>query len=371
MSEAEDAQQQIERARAYLAAGRYGDAVAAFDDVVARFGHSSDQEVDWLVGDALLAKANGLLQIERDEMALAVYEEMAARYRDRPGFRGQLSRALVQQGTTLARLGRPEDALAVWDELLATFPDDRVPPLAMGVAFAYDGKAAALRALGRLGEALAVYDDLIVRFSDSDFPVLRRRVDAALSEKVFVLLLERRYDEAIVVANAAVDRLGQAGDADALAIAVLNLGGALAAEQRLDEAIDVYDILIDRLGDTDVPELRLRLIMAISNKVEALTALERGDDAEQLHREMLDGFGDEVPRAYEDAAARNGTGENAKPVVAGLLLKQAIALADLDHRQQALVVVENLIERFGDETGPLFEGVIGIARELRGQLADD
>jgi tetratricopeptide (TPR) repeat protein len=371
MGEREDAEAVLERARGYAAAGRYGDAVASFDDVVNRFGATDDPQVDWLVGDALFGKAYSFHQVEREQQALAVYEQMAERYRGRADFRGQLSRALVQAGSTLARLDQPTAALDVWDELLESFSDVTEPPLAMGVAFAYEGKAAALRGLGRLDDAIAAYDELVVRFSGSRFPVLRRRVDAALSEKVFVLLLHRRYEEAIVVASAAVDRLGESDDPDALAIAVLNLGGGLASEGRFDEALRVYDTLIERLEQDESPELRGRLILAISNKVEALMVLDRGDDALALHEEMLERFGEEVPEAFADAAIRNEYDETAKALVAGLLLKEALVLAELEQKERALVAVDNLIERFGREQGEEFARVMAMATEFRAQLIDD
>jgi tetratricopeptide (TPR) repeat protein len=371
MAELDDAQVLLERARALAESGRYGDAVATFDRIVERFGASTDTDVEVLVGDALFWKAHSLHQVERDEDAVRTYEQMASRFRTRPEFRGLLSRALYQQGTTLARLGRPEEALEIWDEMLATYANEDVPPLAMGLAFAYQGKGAALRLLDRPDEALEIYDELIIRFSASDYPVLRGRADAALSEKVFVLLLGGRYDEAIVVANAAVGRLDESADPDALAIAVLNLGGALASERRFEEAIAVYDALIERLGDTGAPVLRARLILATNNKVEALMALERDDEATDVHEQMLATYGDEVPRAFADAAARNAYDEDAKAVVAGMLLKEALALAELDHKQKALVSVEMLLERFGNEDGADFERVLAIAREFREQLLED
>jgi tetratricopeptide (TPR) repeat protein len=371
MSDTERAQTLLDAAQQAAEEERYGDAIAAFDDVVERYGDATDASTSGLVGEALYRKAFCLHRIEREEEALATYEELAARYRGAQEFGAQLSRALFHQASTLVRLGRPEEAITVWEELQERYGDATEPPLAMGLAAAFEGKAAALRRLERPDEALGSYDDLIIRFSDSTFPVLRHRADSALSEKVFVLLLLRRYEEAIVVANAAVARLREAHDADALAIAVLNLGGALANEGRFDEAVGVYDALIDQLADSDSPELRGRLILAISNKVEALTMLGRGEEAVSLHAVMLERFGDEVPRAFAQAAARNEHEETAKAVVAGLLLKEALVLAELDRTQEALIAVNNLVDRFRDEEGENFARVMAVARELREQLLAD
>jgi tetratricopeptide (TPR) repeat protein len=374
MSDADEARALLERAQQAVGEGRYGDAIAGFHEVVDRFGADSDPSIDALVGNALYGKGYCLQQIEREDEALVAYEQMAARFRtagESAENRGQFSRALFQQATTLTRLERLEDALAVWDELLASFSDVREPPLAMGVAAAFEGRGAALRRLDRLDEAVEAYDDLIVRFSDSDYAVLRHRADSALSEKVFVLLLQQRYDEAIVVADAAVSRLDQADAPDALAIAVLNLGGALAGEGRLPEAIGVYDALIERLAETNDPELRARLILATNNKVEALMTLDRADEAMALHTEMLERYAEEVPRAFADAAARNAYDENAKPIVASMLLKEALALGELDHTRKALIAVNNLIDQFGDEPGEDFARMLEIARAFQKQLLDE
>jgi tetratricopeptide (TPR) repeat protein len=371
VTDTEDAHAQLERARALAADGRLGDAVAGFEAVIERYGDTTDPALNWMVGDAYFGKGDCLGRIERDDDALAIFQEMAARYEHDAQGRGQFARALFQQGTTLARIGRVDEAVRVWDELLDRFSDVSEPPLVIGVLSAYVGKAAALRRLDRLDEALAVYDQLILRFSDSRFPMLRQRVDAALSEKLFVLLLQHRHDEAIVVGNAAAARLGHGVNADALAIALLNLGGALASEGRLDEAIGVYDTLITHLDQAETADLRNRLILATSNKVEALMMLDRGEEAMTVHNELLERFGDEVPKAFADAAARNEYDETAKAVVAGMLLKQALALAELDHIDQALVAVNNLIDRFSDDEGPEFERVLGMAHELRQQLQED
>jgi hypothetical protein len=86
---------------------------------------------------------------------------------------------------------------------------------------------------------------------------------------------------------------------------------------------------------------------------------------------MLERFGHEVPQAFADAAARNAYDETAKAVVAGMLLKQALAFAELDQEPEALVTVENLLERFGHEPGADFEPLLAMAREFRDRLRED
>ena len=370
MSDVDDAEVLFEEARQAASDERYGDAITRFREVVERFGQSSDESLDGLVADALYGIGYSLERIEREEEALPLYEQIVTRLGDADQHRVPVARALFHQASVHSRMGRTEEAIAVWDHLLGRFGDEAEPPIGGWVASSLERKAAALRRLERLDEAVDAYDQLIVRFTGSAFPPLRRHADVALSNKVFVRLLQGRHDEAIIVADAAVARLTDADDPSALAIAVLNLGGALAKEQRFAEAVSVYDALIERLDSEEAPDLRSDLILAISNKVEVLMMVGRAEDAVALHTELLDRFGDEVAKTFADAAARNEHDEGAVAVVAGMLLKEALILAELERTDESLIAVNNLIARFADKGGEELERVLEMARGLREQLTE-
>jgi tetratricopeptide (TPR) repeat protein len=369
MSDIEDAEALFEQARQAAADERYGDAIAGFREFVERFGERPDDALDGLVGDALYGIGYSLERIEREEEALPLYEQVVVRLGDADQFRGPVARALFHQGSVHSHMGRAEEAIAVWDQLIGRFGDTLEPPVGGWVASALERKAAALRRLERLDDAVDAYDLLIVRFTDSQFPPLRKQADVALSNKVFVRLLQGRHDEAIIVADAAVERLTNADDPSALAIAVLNLGGALAREQRFAEAVSVYDALIERLDSADAPDLRSDLILAVSNKVEVLMMVGRTEDAVAVHNELLERFGGEVAKTFADAAARNEHDEGAVAVVAGMLLKEALVLAELERLDEALIAANNLIDRFTDKGGDEMERILEMARALREQLS--
>ena len=373
MSETDEARDVYENARVASAEGRHGDAIAGFQQIVDRFGDTTDPWLDWLVGHALYGKAQSLERIERDDEAERLYAQIVERFgdseaEDRPR---QVARALMHRGSALARLGREEDAIGAWSELIARFGESGVPFLIGYVSSALERKAGSARKLERLDDAIDAYDEIIVRFTDSEFPPMRRQADIALSNKAFVLMLDGRIPEAIVVANAAVARLDHADAPAELAIAVLNLGGALAQEDRLDEAMALLDTLIERLNGDETEELRTPLILAISNKVELLAMMGHSDDAVALHTEMVERFGERVPQAFGEAAVRNEHDEGAQAVVAGMLLKQAMVLAELDHTAASKIALDNLINRFGEDEGADIERVMGMARDFRAQLDEE
>jgi tetratricopeptide (TPR) repeat protein len=371
MSDADDARELLDRGRAALFERRQGDAIAAHRELVERYGARDDLELDQLVGHALHGIALNLELIEREDEALATYDQIVERYseaQDRE-LRGHLGRALVGRGLLMDSMGQHEGAIGVWDRVIARFDaDDSFLGLAMT---ARERKASTLRRLERNDEALALYDEVLLRVADSDSRELRRHADVALSNKAFVLMLQHRLDEAIVVADATVARLDEADRPADLAIAVLNLGGALVSEGRLEEALEVYDALVERLDANPTPAVLEHLIVAASNEVEVLGMLGRIEDAAAVHAQLLERYGEDVPRALGQAARRNERDEGAAPVVAGLLLKQAMVLIQLGHADDALTRVNDLIQRFGDETAEEMTRVIGIARDLREQLEEE
>jgi tetratricopeptide (TPR) repeat protein len=371
MSEADEARAVLAQARTAFSDRRHGDAIAAFRGVADRFGTVQDPEVDALVGHALHGLALNLQIIEREPEAMGVYDEIIARYSDAQGrnLRGHLGRALLNRGLLLAQMDRPEEAIAAWDDLIARFDSDE--DFLRLVMSAREWKASALRRLDRVDEALILYDEVLLRSAGAEDRALRRHTDVALSNKAFVLLLQNRLDEAIVVARAAAERLDDTESRADLAIVVLNLAGALVRDGRLDEALDMYEDLVERLDANPTPEVLEHLVVAASNEVEVLGMLGRDEDATAVHTQLLERFGDEVPRALAQAAARNEQDEGAAPVVAGLLLKEAIVLFQLDRGGEALMRVNDLIERFGDEQDPAFEQVLGMAREFREQLLEE
>jgi hypothetical protein len=97
----------------------------------------------------------------------------------------------------------------------------------------------------------------------------------------------------------------------------------------------------------------------------------RSDDAVALHAELINRFGDRVPQAFGEAAERNEHDKGATAVVAGMLLKQAMVLAELAHAEESKIVLDNLINRFGEEEGSEIERVMERARDFRAQLDEE
>jgi tetratricopeptide (TPR) repeat protein len=126
---------------------RAADALAVYDDVVARFGDAPEPAIREQVAKALANKAFTLGQLNRAADALAAYDELVVRFGDapEPNLREQVAKALVNKAITLGRLERPAEALATYDEVIARFEIPRPVSTAELNALVQGGQATNLR----------------------------------------------------------------------------------------------------------------------------------------------------------------------------------------------------------------------------------
>jgi tetratricopeptide (TPR) repeat protein len=134
---------------------------------------------------ALFAEGWALGVLTRGEEAIAAYDDLVARFGNssEPALRDQVARALVNKGVRLKNLGKPAEAVVIYDDVLSRFGDAVDPVLREAVARALINKGNSLRLLGKFEDEIAAYDDLLERFGDSAEPTLRERVAKALFYK--------------------------------------------------------------------------------------------------------------------------------------------------------------------------------------------
>ena len=134
---------------------------------------------------ALQNKGDELRELGRSEEAIAVFNDLLARFgtATEPALREKVAVALLYKGVTLGGLSRSEEAIAVYDDLLARFGTASEPALREQVAVALRNKGFRLGTFGRNEEEIAVYDDLLARFGTATEPALREQVAAAKSAR--------------------------------------------------------------------------------------------------------------------------------------------------------------------------------------------
>ncbi len=111
-----------------------------------------------LLNDAIL-----LGRQDRNDEAIAIYNDLIYRFGSDTAADSLVAAALRNKGITLGELGRIDEAIAVYDDLIHFFGSHRFN--SWHVALALRNKGVMLERLGHIDEAIAVYDDLINRFS--------------------------------------------------------------------------------------------------------------------------------------------------------------------------------------------------------------
>ena len=263
-----------------LGEDRCGDAIAVYDDLLARFDGATELPLRELVADALFTKGGALGGLGRYEDAIAAYDDLLARFgaaTELP-LREFVVKAHFNKGVTLAGLGRSEEAIAAYDDLLARFDGATELPLRELAARALINKGVRLEGLGRNEDATAAYDDLLVRFGAAiEFP-LRELVAVALLNKGVVLGGLGRNEDAIAVYDDLLARFSAARELPLrlqVAKALMNKGVRFGALNRYEDAIATFDDLVARFGAAEAPLSELSTD-ALINRTEALGRLLEG-----------------------------------------------------------------------------------------------
>jgi tetratricopeptide (TPR) repeat protein len=282
-----------------LEAGDFRDAIATYDEVLARFGEAGEGALRKQVAGALLNKGVALRGLGRVKDAIATYDELLARFgEDRESTaRESVASGLVNKGNALIGLGRAEQAIAVSDELLARFgePSESELELRKQVANALVNKGNALVALDRFEDAIATFDEVFARFGEASESELREPVARALVNKGVAFSHLDRAEQAIATFDQVFALFGQASESalrELVANALVGKGVALSQLDRAEEAITAYDELIALFGRTNVTELREPTLRAFVGEVALLRVLGRHDQAAALYSQATATFGD-------------------------------------------------------------------------------
>jgi tetratricopeptide (TPR) repeat protein len=264
----------------------YEEAIAAYEDLVSRFGDSEEGALKEQVAKALVNKGVTLGQLKRPEEEIAAYEDLVSRFGDSEegGLKEQVAKALVNKGVTLGQLERPEEEIAAYEDLVSRFGDSEEGALKEQVAKALFNKAVRLGHLERPEEEIAAYEDLVSRFGDSEEQALKEPVAKALVNKSFRLGQLERPGEAIAAYEDLVSRFGDSEEEalkEQVAMALVNKGFRLGQLERPEEAIAAYEDLVSRFGDSEEGALKEQVAMALTDQSSALVRQWRrvGDEA--------------------------------------------------------------------------------------------
>lgn len=188
----------VNRAIVLRRLGRFEDAIRSCNEVLDRFSRLSRSDVRKQVAKAPAIKGASLLRLDRPAEELAAYESFE-RFETalEPGHEKLQAFILYPRGHLLGSLDRQEEAIAVYDDVAARLRRSDGPEILSEVAGALVSKGLALSLIGRRMEAVGVYDDIVGRFSGCSEPDIAADVAAALAFKGNTLRDRGRSEEAI------------------------------------------------------------------------------------------------------------------------------------------------------------------------------
>ncbi len=312
-------------------------ALATYDDLIARFGANNALELQVPVARALLNKGIAHRQRGEPEAALAAYDDLVARYRtsDAPVLQVVVSQALFNKGVTHGERNESEAASAAVDDLLARFADSDTPELQVQVANALLIKGIMHGQRGESEAASAAVDDLLARFADSDTPELQVQVANALLIKG---IMHGQRGESEAASAAADDLLARFADSDTpelrvqVAKALLIKGITHGQRGEAEAALAAYDDLVERFGASSATVLQVAVAHALFNK--GITHDQRGETEAAL-------------AAYDDLVARFGASDTLElqvPVAKALFNK---GITQDRESEAELAAYDELVTRFG------------------------
>ena len=191
----------------------------AFEKVVETVDRllASQSAVPYRVSEARIAWAfflKGLAydQLGEPEAAIAAYNEVIERFgaSDTPDVQIWVVKALVGKGLAHDQLGEPEAAIAAYNEVIERFGASNRLDAQVQVAWALVFKGDTQRERDEFAAALAAYGEVIERFGGSDVPELQARVAWTLSDKGDMQRERDEFAAALAAYDEVIERFGGA-----------------------------------------------------------------------------------------------------------------------------------------------------------------
>ena len=329
---------------------RVDDAVATYDEVVRRFGKNESPAIVQWVGSALIMKGLALDQLDREREALVAYDEVVHRLgeSETPAALKWVGSALVMKGLVLQNLGRMDDALAAYDEVVRRFGEYEATTLVEQVAKALGNKWLLLQRLNRTDEALDACNEVVRRFGEDKTPILVQHVAMALTLKGLVLHKLNRSADALVTYDDVIRRFGEDKSPTVIQQVANALGGKgalLSGLNRPQDALAAYDEVVRRFGEGEPPKFAQQVANALVMKGLMFQRLSRADDALAACDEVVHRFGeDENPLLVRQ--------------VAFALVSKGLMLQCLNRTDDALNAYDEVVRRFGESESPNVRGLV-------------
>ncbi|MGQ4656720.1 tetratricopeptide repeat protein [Aeromonas enteropelogenes] len=283
-------------------------AIGIYDEVIRRFGNAVEQTLKEQVAKALVNRGVLEGQQNKQEAALNTYEEVVRRFSDVKSsvLEESVAKALVNTGILQAQLSQLDAAVETYSGVVRRFGGAADLVLKESVAKSLLGKGYILGEASQSDAAIDSYDEVVCRFGDASEPVLKELVARALVNKGFLLGQKPHPDDAVEIYNEVVRRFGNATELvlkEQVARALVNKGRLLEQEPQPDAAINCYEEVIQRFGQATEVVLKEQVVNALMSKGFLLGKDSMPDAAIGTYQEVIQRFGDAQESVLKEAVA--------------------------------------------------------------------
>ena len=255
---------------------------------------------------------------------------------------GQVTKMLLNKGAALSELGQVEHAIEVLDDVERrlshyTF-DEALEKRSQALSF----KGMVLEKASLLGEALETFESVLQRFSTADSDGTREWLASAHFHRGVVLARMNRAEEAIGAYAALARKFGHHTNSAILtwvAKGLVNKASMLADQGQLVAALDAYRELSDLALDPNSAEHEECINRALAGRASALESCDRSVEAVALLDELCDRLDQQSPPADPGRVAR-------------VLLSRSELLARSGATEKALLGFDELKRRFAQDPRP-------------------
>ena len=318
--------------------GRSAAAVVAYDTLLRQFAAESEANFQELIAAALFNRGNMLLELGKHDDALLAYETVVSRFgaSDIPLIAEKVARALYNSAKILERNpAHIKEAIDTYEQIGKRFQTSPhiYPPEIVAQALVNMGVL-----LGTTEAAIRVYDEVIENFANSSQEGLRNQVKKALLNKGRVLMATDRAAEALDAFDAVLAHPG-ASQAGSELWAMFWKMSVLSSIGREHEAAELCDKLVESIDPTT--ELRLREAGAHALLTKASILKARGDRIGEVasYDTLLWKFGMDSDREL-------------RVLVIAAQEQRVEALTWLGRHVEALSACDNVIARCNGKEGP-------------------
>ena len=318
--------------------GDHSSAIAACDDLIARFGASEATELQVQVIRALINK--GVVHDRgRDHLAaIDSFRIAVERFRtsDVTALQRRVAVAMLNTGVAQAQRGDLAAGIAAYEELIQRFRTNSDPELQTHVASAMVSKGHLQGRLGDHDAEIDTYDTVIGQYGRSDIPEIQIEVAGALYNKGVTLTRSGQHHAAIVAYDTVIIRYG-ASDAPEMerrvARALLNKGVEQAELGDYSAALVTFDDVADRYAEHDGPEMSERVAKSLIFKAATQHRLNDAEDAISTCDHVLAYYGERQDPAF-------------RVLIAGTLLQKSAVLGTSDRHAEAIATADEVVANY-------------------------